>query len=243
MGHLCQFCRRSFSRKFNRDRHENQGCHKRQEEEMTSQDKTYDSYVTSFDQDNTVEHDEDTQDEYDDDVDDNVDDQDEMVDEEEEFSDEEDQSTTGAVEDDDTDPWDKLREEAVNDLNTAWEEQVEQYITQGLQKDDAELQASSLLLPAYRKRLRIFYLQYLKWYHVLKTDPVHKKVMTTLRRFMDDDGMDFAEAAEAAISKRKYLLNRLIEYEDDYKENLSDNESDEISHKAGRKRKYHESQY
>ena len=241
MGHLCQFCRRSFSRKFNRDRHENQGCHKRQEEEMTCQDKTYDGYVTSFDQDNTDEHDEDTQDDYDDNVDDNVDDQDEMEDEEEEFSDEED--STSAVEDDDTDPWDKLREEAVNDLNAAWEEQVEQYITQGLQKDDAELQASSLLLPAYRKRLRIFYLQYLKWFHALKTDPVHKKVMTTLRRFMDDDGMDFAEAAEAAISKRKYLLNRLIEYEDDYKENLSDNESDEISHKAGRKRKYHESQY
>ena len=241
MGHLCQFCRRSFSRKFNRDRHENQGCHKRQEEEMTSQDKTYDGYVTSFDQDNTDEHEEDTQDDYDDNVDDNVDDQDEMEDEEEEFSDEED--SISAVEDDDTDPWDKLREEAVNDLNAAWEEQVEQYITQGLQKDDAELQASSLLLPAYRKRLRIFYLQYLKWFHALKTDPVHKKVMTTLRRFMDDDGMDFAEAAEAAISKRKYLLNRLIEYEDDYKENLSDNESDEISHKAGRKRKYHESQY
>ena len=211
MGHLCQFCRRSFSRKFNRDRHENQGCHKRQEEEMTSQDKTYDGYITSFDQDNTDEHDEDTQDDYDDDVDDNVDDQDEMEDEEEEFSDEED--STSAVEDDDTDLWDKLREEAVNDLNTAWEEQVEQYITQGLQKDDAELQASSLLLPAYRKRLRIFYLQYLKWFHALKTDPVHKKVMTTLRRFMDDDEMDFAEAAEAAISKRKYLLNRLIEFQ------------------------------
>ena len=180
---------------------------------MTSQDKTYDGYVISFDQDNTDEHDEDTQDEYDDDVDDNVDDQDEMEDEEEEFSDEED--STSAVEADDTDPWDKLREEAVNDLNTAWGEQVEQYITQGLQKDDAELQASSLLLPAYRKRLRIFYPEYLKWLHALKTNPVHKKVMTTLRRFMDDDGMDFAEAAEAAISKRKYLLNRLIEYEDD----------------------------
>ena len=52
---------------------------------MTSQDKTYDSYVTSFDQNNTDEHEEDTQDEYDDDVDDNVDDQDEMEDEEEEL--------------------------------------------------------------------------------------------------------------------------------------------------------------
>ena len=54
---------------------------------MISQDRTADSYVTSFDQDKTDEH-EDTQDEYDDDVDDNVDDQDELEDEEEEFSDE-----------------------------------------------------------------------------------------------------------------------------------------------------------
>ena len=66
--------------------------------------------------------------------------------------------------------------------------------------------------------------------------------MTTLRRFMDDDEMDFAEAAEAAINKRKYLLNRLIEYEDVCKETFSDSRSDEISHTAGRERKYHESQ-
>ena len=68
--------------------------------------------------------------------------------------------------------------------------------------------------------------------------------MTTfLRRFTDDDEMDYAEAAEAAINKRKYLLNRLIEYEDVCKETLSDNEGEEISHIAGRKRKYHKSQY
>lgn len=76
--------------------------------------------------------------------------------EEEDFSDNDDKSTTSAVKDDDTDPWDKLRKEAVNDLNTAWEEQVEQYTMQGLQKNDAEHRASSALLPAYRKRLQNF---------------------------------------------------------------------------------------
>ena len=41
MAHPCQFCKRTFSRKFNRDRHEKQGCHKRlmqNQEEMSSQD-------------------------------------------------------------------------------------------------------------------------------------------------------------------------------------------------------------
>ena len=75
----------------------------------------------------------------------------------------------------------------------------------GLQKDDAEIRASYRLLPVYRKTLRHLYLQYLRWYHDLKTDPVHKKVMKTLRSFMEDDEMDYTEAVEVAISKRKYL--------------------------------------
>ena len=72
---------------------------------------------------------------------------------------------------------------------------------------------------------------------------MHKQVMTTLRRFMDDDKMDYAEAAEAAINKRKYLLNRLIKYEDVSEETSNDNENEELSHITERKRKYHESQW
>ena len=222
------------------------------------------SYPTSFGQGkpNEIQEDNLSQDEYDDDAYDDVDKdeteveeedfsdkdnksttsvvKDETEAEEEDFSDEDDKSTTSTVEDNDTDPWDKLREESVNDLNTAEEEQVEQYTMQGLLKNDAEHRASSLLLPAYRKRLRILYLDYLKWHQVLKTDPVHKQVMKTLRRFMDDDEMDYAEAAEAAINIWKYLLNRLIKYEDVSEETSNDNENEELSHTTGRKRKYHE---
>lgn len=108
-----------------------------------------------------------SQDEYDDDIDDNVDDKDEIEVEEEDCSDEDDKRKTSTVENDDTDPWDKLCEESVNDLNTAWEEQVAQYTMQGFLKNDAEHQASSLLLPAYRRRPRNLYLDYLKWHKVL----------------------------------------------------------------------------
>ena len=258
MGHLCQFCERSFSRRYNRDRHEKQGCHKRLEEGIIE------SYPTSFGQGKPKDMHDDTrsQDEYDDDVYDDVDKDeteveeedfsdkdnqsmtsavnDETEAEEEDFSDEDDKSTTSTVEDNDIDPWDKLREETVNDLNTALEEQVEQYTMQGLLKNDAEHRASSLLLPVYRKRLRVLYLDYLKWHEVLKTDPVHKQVMKTRHRFIDDEEMDYAEAAEAAINKRKYLLNRLIKYEDVSEETSSDNENEELSHITARKRKFHE---
>ena len=63
--------------------------------------------------------------------------------------------------------------------------------------------------------------------------------MATLRSFMDDDEMDFVEAAEAAVNKRKYLLNKLVEYEDVSKQTLTENENEEFSYQ-GIKRKYHE---
>ena len=35
--------------------------------------------------------------------------------------------------------------------------------------------------------------------------------MKTLRRFIEEDDMDFDEAAESAVAKRKFLLNRLMQ--------------------------------
>ena len=50
---------------------------------------------------------------------------------------------------------------------------------------------------------------------------VHRKVMKTLRRFIDEDDMDFDEAAEPAVEKWKFLLNRVV------KEKLLPAESDD----------------
>ena len=85
--------------------------------------------------------------------------------------------------------------------------------------------------------LRHLYLQYLRWYHDLKTDPVHKKVMKTLRSFMEDDEMDYTEAIEAAISKRKYLLNNLFDLEHFATEDPASTEDDDFTYEP-MKRKY-----
>ena len=52
--------------------------------------------------------------------------------------------------------------------------------------------------------------------------------MKTLRRFIDEDDMDFDEAAESAVAKRKFLINRVTKKKplpdetDDYMEEESD---------------------
>jgi len=45
--------------------------------------------------------------------------------------------------------------------------------------------------------------------------------MKTLRRFIEEDDMDFDEAAESAVEKRKFLLNRVV------KQKLFPDESDD----------------
>ena len=74
---------------------------------------------------------------------------------------------THDTESEEVDPWDKLRKVVINDLNSAWEKQVEENLRQGLLKDYAQAQASNLLLPVYREKLRHLYLHYLRWYHNL----------------------------------------------------------------------------
>lgn len=108
MGHLCRFCERSFSRRYNRDRHEKQGCHKRLEEEVI------DSNPTSFgrgkpnkihddvDKDETEVEEEDFSDKDDQSMTSTTIDETEA--EEEDFSDEDDKSPTSTIEDNDTDP-------------------------------------------------------------------------------------------------------------------------------------------
>ena len=57
--------------------------------------------------------------------------------------------------------------------------------------------------------------------HRIKHDAIHHKVMKTLRRFIEEDDMDFDEAA---VAKRKFLLNRLMQK----KLLLEDNDEEEV---------------
>ena len=61
--------------------------------------------------------------------------------------------------------------------------------------------------------------------------------MKTLLNFMEDDEMDYTEAVEAAISKRKYLLNSLFDLEHFPTEDLASTEDDDFTYEP-MKRKY-----
>ena len=46
--------------------------------------------------------------------------------------------------------------------------------------------------------------------HEIKKDPYYRKIKKTRQDLMDIDGYDWMEATEAAIHRRKFLLNILF---------------------------------
>ena len=135
-------------------------------------------------------------------------------DEEPEDTDDEDNDDEGEDEDkddgdDDDDnvgvnPWSELKQEVKDDMKTTLAEQEEEQEKEGTSEND------NSLLPLARRKLRRLYLHRLKWYNRIKQDKIHRQVMHTARRLMNEDGMDWEEALEAAVDRRKFLLNRLI---------------------------------
>ena len=54
-------------------------------------------------------------------------------------------------------------------------------------------------------------MDHLQWMSQMKKDPVHRKIMETRKRFVEDDSFDPDEAMEAATEKRKFLLQRMLD--------------------------------
>ena len=154
--------------------------------------------------------------------------EDEEVEEEQEEEEPEEEETSSSEEeeeaddDNEPDPWHPLRQKVGEDIKETYLKEVQQFLDRGKSQHYAENAAFNALLPVSRRRLRRTYLDRLKWTHHIKHNAIHRKVMKTLRRFTEEDDMDFDEAAESAVAKRKFLLNRLMK-----KKLLPDDDDDE----------------
>ena len=202
MGHLCRYCQKSFSRSYNRDRHERQSCFnqlQKEQEESLTMNAAFPEVETNEGEDEMREEDNEE----------NVDDEDEGESMDNDDKDDE-ETVENDSESDSGDPWEYLRAEVRDALNPSYVKQVERLLDKGASRAVAKAKALNVLLPAHRRKLRRLYVYYLKWFRNLRHDPVHQEVMNTLRRFMDEESMHYEEAVEAAVDKQKFLLNRVF---------------------------------
>ena len=78
------------------------------------------------------------------------------------------------------------------------------------------------LLPKYRKNFRAIYRKCLLQMDAFQKNPVHKRVMKTVKKLQKRDGLDRDEAIRKALTERKHLVNRLVSSDS---EQSSDSES------------------
>jgi len=173
MAHLCQYSQKPFSRSYNRDHHEKQGCWKRlekQQGESTTMATVSPEDVVSEVGSNEASITEDSEDKENDDENMEIDCED---------------KDNSELEYDSGDPWEDLHAKVKESLSSRFGKQVERLLEKGA--SEAQAKVFHALLPDFSIKLRRLYLHYLKWFLRLKRDPVHKAVMKTLRRFMDKE--------------------------------------------------------
>jgi hypothetical protein len=207
MGYDCDECGSSFASRYNLERHRDRKHPDEDKESMVaSDDDDKESMVTDSD----AEEEERTQDKTE-----------SESESENEGGDEEDQATDEENE--------EFHPQIINDTsNKAWEryaskfeDLVEEYTVEGKDEADAKQAAYNVILPLYRKAFREEYTDMLLRIRELKKDPTHKAVMESAKRFRDDDDYTFKESLRAAVTKRKHLINELLDekYHDEFPEN------------------------
>ena len=123
----------------------------------------------------------------------------------------------------DYDPWQPLIHEAKLQLLDKFQENVECLNNEGFSEVEAKRQSFSEVLPKLTKELEDIYVERLLWMsHMMRKDPIHKKIMQTRENLIDVDFLDREEALYSAVEKRKFLFKRLLEKRQHY----SDDESD-----------------
>jgi len=146
--------------------------------------------------------------------DENVEEEEEVGEEEPEEEQEEEDSSSSEEEeeadDNEPDPWSPLCQNVGEDLKEPYLKEVQQFLDKGKSQNYAKNAAFNALLPVSRRRLQRTYLEHLKWTHRIKHDAIHRKVMKTFQCFIEEDDMDFDEAAKLAVAKWKFLSNRLM---------------------------------
>jgi len=80
-----------------------------------------------------------------------------------------------------------------------------------LNEAEARQQAYQDLKPTYRKVLVQVLTNRIIWFNAMKQDPIYKRMRKSAKDLMDMEDFDKDEAWKYAVSKRKYLLDSVLD--------------------------------
>ena len=132
------------------------------------------------------------------------------------------------VDSEDEDPWDDLITESFEQCDYKYRENVKDYIKEeGVPEEEARQRIYGNMRDTYRKALANALTDKVLWFNNLRKDPIYKAIKKTVSSLQTETDYDEDEATRYGISKRKYMLDRVLkQYE--APELSEDEDSEEI---------------
>ena len=110
------------------------------------------------------------------------------------------------------DPWESLIEKTFDLCKEEFEEYVDNLTRRRhMDQTDARRKAYKDLQPKFRKVLRSLFVSRMSWFKAMEQDPIDKTVQRTVKDLIAIEDFNKQEALKYAISKRKYLLDTVLE--------------------------------
>lgn len=110
------------------------------------------------------------------------------------------------------DPWDSLVQKAFDECLEEYQQEVNNLTQrQHMDQTEARYKAYKHLQPTFRKALMTLFIQRITWCKAMEQDPVYKSIRRTVNSLIENDDFDRQEAWKYAVSKRKYLLDTVLE--------------------------------
>lgn len=110
------------------------------------------------------------------------------------------------------DPWDSLIQKTFEQCRDEFEERVSNLThKRHIDQEEARNTAYEELQPIFRKALMALFTSRVTWFNAMQTDPIYKAIRKTAKGLMEGEDYGRDEAWKYAISKRKYLLDTVLE--------------------------------
>ena len=129
--------------------------------------------------------------------------------------------------------WENLRTEVYANIHEKVEEDIEKTMeTNEVDKKTATKLVALQLLPSFRKSIYQLYYDKVCELKQMKKDSVHKRIMITKRRLIEEEDYEDDEALKYAIKRRKFLIQKASRLQDEDVFNDDDEDSDESGEDA-----------
>ena len=211
--HRCENCLRNFVRAYTLKRHRKSGVCPVGKMIKDEHHSDIDSvvYNSSENENNNSESDVNSNDEYDSDINDENDS--DYHDDSENATSDENEDQEEEEDDDDDMFWNLIVKRVYNDLQNKFDETFNRINTRDpdISRKELEKKTFQKLKFRYSVGMREHYQKFLELMHVLRKDPIQKRVMETAKRLRDNEDYDYDESIKYAVKKRKYLIDKKLE--------------------------------